>query len=277
MQQALRRGAAIGLCGLGMGGTGLALRWAAGEANLPSSLHGLPEWLQRTPLPDVVTATALAGAALLVLYVSGVVLIAVLADCAGPRGWWWRSVALRLAPGPAGGLVRLALGAAVVSATVLPSTASAGTAAVDRVGAVMVSPPTVQQAPAGTGPATTREAATRPAPAPPLLDRPATMPASVAALPPAAGVPPPATRPAARPVLVPGAPTRIPPQSEVVVRRGDTLWTIAERHLRSLQGPVDASAVADAWPRWHAANRSVIGDDPALLLPGQRLLPPATP
>jgi nucleoid-associated protein YgaU len=59
---------------------------------------------------------------------------------------------------------------------------------------------------------------------------------------------------------------------EVVVRRGDSLWDIAARHL----GP-DASAadVAVEWPRWHRANRAVIGADPDLLIPGQRLLPPA--
>lgn len=58
---------------------------------------------------------------------------------------------------------------------------------------------------------------------------------------------------------------------EVVVRGGDTLWDIAARHL----GP-DASAadIAHEWPRWHAANRAVIGDDPDLLRPGERLLPP---
>lgn len=58
---------------------------------------------------------------------------------------------------------------------------------------------------------------------------------------------------------------------EVVVRSGDTLWDIAARHL----GP-DASAadIAHEWPRWHAANRAAIGDDPDLLRPGERLLPP---
>ena len=58
---------------------------------------------------------------------------------------------------------------------------------------------------------------------------------------------------------------------EVVVRRGDSLWDIAARHLGA-----DASAaeIATEWPRWHAANAAVIGPDPDLLLPGQRLLPP---
>jgi hypothetical protein len=59
----------------------------------------------------------------------------------------------------------------------------------------------------------------------------------------------------------------------IVVRRGDTLWDIAARAL----GP-DASAadIAASWPRWHAANRSTIGPDPDLILPGQLLRPPTT-
>jgi hypothetical protein len=58
---------------------------------------------------------------------------------------------------------------------------------------------------------------------------------------------------------------------DVVVRRGDTLWAIAARHL----GPgATAAEVAEAWPRWHEANRDVIGTDPDRLLPGQVLTPP---
>ncbi|HET7760780.1 MAG TPA: LysM peptidoglycan-binding domain-containing protein, partial [Phycicoccus sp.] len=59
--------------------------------------------------------------------------------------------------------------------------------------------------------------------------------------------------------------------AEVVVRRGDSLWTIAARHL----GPGAADGeVAVEWPRWYAANRAVIGEDPDLLLPGQVLRVP---
>ena len=58
---------------------------------------------------------------------------------------------------------------------------------------------------------------------------------------------------------------------EVVVRRGDTLWDVAARHLR---GGSSAAEIAAEWPRWYAANRDVIGDDPDLLRPGQRLAPP---
>lgn len=59
----------------------------------------------------------------------------------------------------------------------------------------------------------------------------------------------------------------------VVVRRGDTLWDLARRHL-----PAGASAteIARAWPLWYAANRAVIGPDPGLLLPGQHLRVPGS-
>ncbi|MFC3687800.1 hypothetical protein [Aquipuribacter hungaricus] len=62
------------------------------------------------------------------------------------------------------------------------------------------------------------------------------------------------------------------PGVEVVVLAGDSLWSIAARHL----GPgADDTEVAAAWPRWWEANRAVVGDDPHLLLPGQQLVPPA--
>lgn len=58
---------------------------------------------------------------------------------------------------------------------------------------------------------------------------------------------------------------------EVVVHRGDSLWSIAARHLG--RDPSDAEIAAE-WPRWYAANAAVIGSDPDLLLPGQVLLAP---
>ena len=60
----------------------------------------------------------------------------------------------------------------------------------------------------------------------------------------------------------------------VVVRRGDTLWGLAEERL-----PPDATAqvVADGVRAWHAHNRAVIGADPDLIRPGQRLLAPPAP
>ncbi|REF37546.1 LysM peptidoglycan-binding domain-containing protein [Thermasporomyces composti] len=60
-------------------------------------------------------------------------------------------------------------------------------------------------------------------------------------------------------------------QQQVVVKRGDTLWDIAARHL----GPGASNAeIHREWQRWYEANRQVIGDDPNLILPGQILTPP---
>ena len=55
------------------------------------------------------------------------------------------------------------------------------------------------------------------------------------------------------------------------MRRGDSLWSIAARHL----GPDASDAeIARAWPAWFEANRDVVGDDPDLLRPGQVLRAP---
>lgn len=59
----------------------------------------------------------------------------------------------------------------------------------------------------------------------------------------------------------------------VTVRRGDTLWDLAAAHLSA-----DATddEIADECQRWFQANRSVIGPDPDLILPGQLLQVPAS-
>ncbi|GAA1501789.1 LysM peptidoglycan-binding domain-containing protein [Nocardioides humi] len=59
----------------------------------------------------------------------------------------------------------------------------------------------------------------------------------------------------------------------VIVRPGDSLWTIAARRL----GPgASAADVASYWRRVQALNAAVIGPDPDLIQPGQSLrLPPA--
>lgn len=57
------------------------------------------------------------------------------------------------------------------------------------------------------------------------------------------------------------------PSAERTVRPGDTLWAIAS----DLTGNADATTVARRVHELHRANRSVVGDDPDLILPGQRL------
>ena len=56
----------------------------------------------------------------------------------------------------------------------------------------------------------------------------------------------------------------------VRVGTGDCLWDIAAHRLAH---PTPARIVA-SWPRWWHANRRVIGADPDVLHPGQRLRPP---
>jgi nucleoid-associated protein YgaU len=57
-----------------------------------------------------------------------------------------------------------------------------------------------------------------------------------------------------------------------VVRRGDTLWDIAARHLGPSATAVDISR---AWPAWYDANRAVIGPDPGVIRPGELLSAPS--
>jgi hypothetical protein len=59
-----------------------------------------------------------------------------------------------------------------------------------------------------------------------------------------------------------------------VVRPGDTLWDIA---AADLGGRADPAGVTDHWQAIHALNASVIGADPDLIRPGQRLRMPGPP
>ncbi|HEX6920564.1 MAG TPA: LysM domain-containing protein [Actinomycetes bacterium] len=139
----------------------------------------------------------------------------------------------------------------------LADQAAAGAALADQVGTVT----------AGTGAPT----------GVPALDRPAADPQPPPSLPPGwtpdrPAAPPRRAAPTGALSLVTTTPHRARAVAEeVVVRRGDSLWDIAARHL----GP-DASAadIAAEWPRWYVANRSLVGPDPDLIRPGQRLRPP---
>ncbi|WP_041835063.1 LysM peptidoglycan-binding domain-containing protein [Acidothermus cellulolyticus] len=93
----------------------------------------------------------------------------------------------------------------------------------------------------------------------------------------------PPTAPSDRwPTVPSGSPRSLPPPDDPsgdihVVVPGDTLWDIAGKHLAARDGghPPSAAAIAKEWPRWYAANRVIIGGDPNLLFPGERLQPPA--
>jgi LysM repeat protein len=60
----------------------------------------------------------------------------------------------------------------------------------------------------------------------------------------------------------------------IVVVAGDTLWDLAAAELPP---GADAARVAAHWRAIHNANRAVIGPDPDLIRPGQRLRLPPVP
>ncbi|WP_419202537.1 LysM peptidoglycan-binding domain-containing protein [Paenarthrobacter nitroguajacolicus] len=70
----------------------------------------------------------------------------------------------------------------------------------------------------------------------------------------------------------PSRPATAPGKADVVVKDGDSLWSIVESRLGPFATDVD---IALAWPKWYAANRATIGSDPSALLPGQVLKPPS--
>jgi nucleoid-associated protein YgaU len=230
------------------------------------------------PTAPLVAAVALAAWAVSA-WLAVTVLLVLLSRLPGQLGRGGRALAARTAPSAVRRAVELTLGLTVAVGVVAPSTALAAPLVPSSGPAVQTSTadrgwdldwPSTEAAPAPS-PAAARQASTAPAPSrAPAADRPAVTPsrphapAAAAAPPPAppAGAPPPAALPA-------------PPRpSAVVVRSGDSLWSLAARSLRAVGTPPTPSRVAVEWPRWWAANRDAVGDDPDLLLPGTVLRPP---
>jgi hypothetical protein len=74
--------------------------------------------------------------------------------------------------------------------------------------------------------------------------------------------------------VVQGVPRGDAAAGDVVVRRGDSLWSIAAAEL----GPsASAAHIEQRWRRWYSVNRATIGADPDLILPGTRLVRPPSP
>lgn len=68
-----------------------------------------------------------------------------------------------------------------------------------------------------------------------------------------------------------GPPVGDPIDGVVVVEAGDTLWAIAAGHRSPGSTP---DQIVAAVTEWYETNRAVIGADPDLIYPGQRLMPP---
>jgi len=252
----------------------LALRVAGPTAGELATALGDPfAWARSTP-PDLAVAQLAAGAAWAGLgwTLLGVGLVAA-ARLPGAGGRVAAVLVRRLLPATVRRLAEAALGISLVAASAGPALA-AGTptptpVAVAGVGAGPLErpahgtvsmtvrptsvPPAATPTPRPTAPAVTAT--------PPLSGRPVANPSTAPELPAdgATGVPEPAkaTAPAAA--------------SAITVEPGDCLWHIAAGYLGD--GSTDVE-VDRAWRRWYAANRAVVGPDPGLIHPGQRLVPP---
>ena len=243
------------------------------------------------PLVAAVALAAWAVAGWLALTVT----VVLLSRLPGMLGRTARAAAGRVAPAAVRRAVEAALGITVAVAVVTPTaalaaptpvpsaapsaaTVGAGDAAWDldwpgRTADLPASP----VRPAAAVPTATPSAAVDPATTSPMTALPVT------------AMPPPPPSPSPRPASATPAPARPAPAAvrpaarrpasaaeALVVQPGDTLWSLAETSLRrsGTASPTDRQ-VAQAWPRWWAANREAIGHDPDLLLPGTVLRPPA--
>jgi hypothetical protein len=279
---------------------------AAGCLGAQTGLLAVTRWEWRAVaapgpamLDEVLGLTASATACALVLWWGLGTLAAVGSHLPGRAGGWSRRLAARVAPAlsrrAAAALVGVAVGGALVPGAALAATRAAPTsaaawstgAAATTAGGETATTARGAAAPTAGGGATSSSAQLGPGWTPTAPPRPATATAGGR---PADATPSPSsataisaeapgwtpTRPVQRPQasaevlgLRPGARTAA---DAVVVHRGDTLWSIVARRI----GPDASDAeVAAAWPAWHEANRSVIGDDPDLLVPGQQLQVPA--
>ncbi len=212
---------------------------------------------------------------------------AALAQLPGAAGSVARTVAHRIAPAALRRWVALLLGSALLG-TFAPGTAVAGVRPGATAGWTIEATPsptslaTGSPTPTGdppiprfgpatespTGPAPPATATATAGPTAPTGPTATTGPSPSPGFLPTAPRPPAATPPQLGPLA---ATPREPGTVDHVVRRGDTLWDIAARHL----GPrASVEQVAREWPRWHAANRAVIGPDPDHIEPGQRLIAP---
>jgi nucleoid-associated protein YgaU len=218
--------------------------------------------------------------ALLTLWLVVALVLSVLSALPGAVGHVAGRGAGRIAPTVVRRLAALALGAGL-AVPLVAGTASAGTAH-DEAGSrpvargLLVTPGAAATAPAASWPTPTPSPRAAGSAPPPSV--PSTPPPSPDEAPDAAWTPSPPDRirlhdPEALDLLsrAPAAGHLV--DEAVVVRRGDSLWSITARYL----GPsATADEIAREWPRWHDANHDVIGDDPDLIRPGQVLHPPAS-
>lgn len=239
------------------------LAWAT-PTSLPSAPGQVATWLAAAGPTTALVLLAATACWAVVAWLTVGILLTVTATLPGLVGDAAGALARRITPCAVRRLVELAVGLSAATSTITVASAAHATV-----------PPTLDRpaasAPAASAPVTAAAAA--------AVDR-ASLDRPVQVTAPSVGPVPDLDRPHPRIGLVSAAPRRPTEPStlrghvvgSVVVRSGDSLWSITARHL----GPRATDAqVAAAWPRWYAANRTVIGPDPGLIRPGQRLVPPS--
>lgn len=225
------------------------LIWAAPPRPPVGSLAQIRSWVANTPADQVITVLASLLGWGCVCYLTGGALLLTLGRLPGWVGAACQAVGERVTPRLLRRLVEGIVGTALAGGS-LAGALPAGATPTVAVASITASPASS----IGALPATA-SARRQPADTWPDLDRPGR---------PSQPAPAGAVHRAERP----GAATA---PSTITVAPGDTLWDISRRRLGDGAEP---AAIASAWPRWYAANRSVIGPDPDLLYPGQVLRAP---
>jgi hypothetical protein len=254
----LRRACVSASTAIGVAAASVALSWAAGS---PSTLcHAISADRDFEHLfPHTAALVAWVGLGWFCMAVS----LEIFGRLPGVFGARCSALAASLSPRVVRRLAQAAVGLTILAGPMATPSAWAATARMGDSTAVVALADVSVDRPLGSGPAPVVAPSAH---APELpLDRPAE---SFVALPPAA---PPIVTPTAPAAIVAGVPHREAPREGYVVRRGDALWNIAARHLGA---GASAADIAREWPRWYAANRSVIGPNPSLLRPGELLSPP---
>lgn len=231
------------------------LAWEQAQVMLASGHAGAGAGLSTFSLGQVLSPVAAAVGALVAAHLTWTALVML----AAPRHSRIRVAVASLTPAAWRQLVTVAATGAVSVGLAFPASAAVGatpvlptavtTTAVDTTDAGWVAAPV--EATAESVPASVESTAVTPDLAPP-------------------GAEP--TRASAVSPQTP-ADTAAAPRTEVVVAPSDTLWDITAAQL-GLEGD-EYAEIARAWPELYDENRDVIGADPGLIVPDQRLTIPS--